>query len=526
MVSRIPPASGNMMTAGQGPSPSGTLSAAGQVPSLGLDLHGALRHQALPRPSGPPPYNPRSVPLIGDDWFLRPAGPAGWACRAVAVPPCRPTEGANNRRARPVTVTQTIPMPPAATVGKEERDRHRWRTRFRPSSTTCGIGPSCPIELRLTDGLPVAPPLHDVVEALIAGSGRPADDLVAIIPPRDGRATVEVIAANAAMAGARPEHMPVIIAALEAMSAPEHNLRGLLLTTHPCWPLVIVSGDEVQQLGMATAEQVFSGGGNRANVAIGRAVKLVLWNVGGTFPGEPVKEVFGQPGRFAYCIAESADSPWEPFHRSRGLDAASGVTVFSCDAPTSVSMWGCDDEPPNRLAQAADAMSVRGSNNTHTMGQMLVVFTPSEARHLAARGYGRAEVQATLFQQARRRLGAIRPRGPLRPDNSPEHWYSWWPQWVDQSDDDTLVPVVEEPGGHPRDGCRRRQHSVDRRLPLVGPPRRVRRHPAYHTPLATEPGEPVSYKLVDPRGIAQSPRSVHTHAAARERSPTTSRSAS
>ena len=301
-------------------------------------------------------------------------------------------------------------------------------------------------ELRLTDGLPVAPPLLDVVEALVAGSGRSADDLVAIIPPRDGRATVEVVAANAAMAGARPEYMPVIIAALEAMSAPEHNLRGLLLTTHPCWPLVIVSGDEVQELGMATAEQVFSGGGNRANVAIGRAVKLVLWNVGGTFPGEPVKEVFGQPGRFAYCIAESADSPWEPFHRSRGLDAASGVTVFSCDAPTSVSMWGCDDEPPNRLAQAADAMSVRGSNNTHTMGQILVVFTPSEARHLAARGYGRVEVQETLFRQARRRLGAIRPRGPLRPDNSPEHWYSWWPEWVDQSDDDTLVPVVEEPG--------------------------------------------------------------------------------
>ncbi len=299
--------------------------------------------------------------------------------------------------------------------------------------------------LMLTDGLPVHPPLQEVVDALVAGSGRTADELVAAIPPRDGEATIEVVAANAAMAGALPEHMPVIVAALEAMSEPRHNLRGLLLTTHSCWPLVIVSGDEVRRLAMATTEMVFSGAGNRANVAIGRTVKLVLWNVGASFPGEPVKEVFGHPGRLGYCIAESADSPWEPFHRSRGLHEDSGVTVFSCESPHSVAMWACDDVPRNRLMQAADAMAIRGSNNTHTMGEVLVVFTPSEARHLAALGYGRGDVQAELFELARRRIGDIRPRGPLRPDNSPAHWYSWWPAWVDQSSDDTLVPVVETP---------------------------------------------------------------------------------
>lgn len=302
-------------------------------------------------------------------------------------------------------------------------------------------------ELGLTDGLPVAPPLAEVVAELVAGAGagRSADELVAVIPPRDGVATVEVVAANAAMAGARPEHMPVIVAALEAMSEPRHNLRGLVLTTHPCWPLVVVSGDAVRRLGMTSAEQVFSGGANRANLAIGRAVKLVLWNVGGSFPGEPVKEVFGQPGRLAYCIAEDPESPWGPLHRARGVDSPSGVTVFACDAPMSVSMWGCDDEPRTRLSQVADSMSVRGSNNTHTMGEQLVAFTPSEARHLAARGYRRADVQEELFALARRRLGDIRPRGPLRPDNSPDHWYTWWPDWVDQTDDDTQVPVVERP---------------------------------------------------------------------------------
>lgn len=305
--------------------------------------------------------------------------------------------------------------------------------------------PELSYELGLTDGLPVHPPLASVVAELVEGSGRPADELVGVMPPRDGSATIEAIAANAAMAGARPEHMPVIVAALEAMLDPAHNLRGVVVTTHACWPLVIVSGSTVEDLDMSTSESVFSGGGKRSSTAIGRAVRLVLWNVGGASPGEPVKEVFGHPGRFGYCIAEAPDQPWEPFHRSRGLDTDGGVTVFACESPHSVAMWGCDDRPSIRLAQAADAMAIRGSNNTHTMGEVLVVVTPAEARHLASQGYERADVQQELFTLARRRIGDIRPLGPGRPDASAEHWYSWWPDWVDQSNDDTLVPVVARP---------------------------------------------------------------------------------
>jgi hypothetical protein len=306
--------------------------------------------------------------------------------------------------------------------------------------------PELSYELGLTDGLPVHPPLRRTVDALVAGSGRDGDDVIGLVPPRDGEATVEVVAANAAMAGARPEHMPVICTALEAMLGPAFNLRGVQCTTHGCWPLTIVSGPAVQRLGMATAESVFSGGGARANAAIGRAIRLVLWNAGGALPGEPVKEVYGHPGRYGFALGESADSPWEPLHRSRGVEAPSGVTVFACESPHSVAMWGCDDEPRHRLDQVADAMRIKGSNNTHTMGEILVCFTPSEARHLAGRGMARADVQSELFELARRRIGDLRPRGPLRPDTSAAHWYSWWPEWVDQSDDDTLVPVVEHPG--------------------------------------------------------------------------------
>jgi hypothetical protein len=305
--------------------------------------------------------------------------------------------------------------------------------------------PELSYELGLSDGLPVHPPLRATVDALVAGSGLPADHVLGRIPPRDGIATVEVVAANAAMAGARPGHMPVICTAVQAMCEPSFNLRGVVCTTHSCWPLTIVSGPAAQRLGMATAESVFSGGGSRASAAIGRTVKLLIWNAGGALPGEPVKEVFGHPGRYAFSLAESDRSPWEPLHVAAGVDAPSGVTVYACESPILVSLWGLDDEPTTRLEAVADAMRHRGSNNTHTMGEMLVCFSPSEARHLASCGWSRRDVQQHLYQRARRTIAELRPQGPLRPDTAPEHWYTWWPESVDQSRDDTLVPVVNGP---------------------------------------------------------------------------------
>ncbi|WP_419850817.1 hypothetical protein [Candidatus Poriferisocius sp.] len=289
----------------------------------------------------------------------------------------------------------------------------------------------------LTDGLPVYPPTRATVDALVEASGRDPGLLLGAIPPRGGAATVEVVAANAAMAGCRPEHFKVVLAAVEAMMEDRFNLRGVVTTTHPCWPLVIVSGPIVGQLDMAHTESVFSGGGAHANAAIGRAVKLLLWNAGGATPGEPVKEVFGHPGRYAFCVAESPASPWPPLHQARGVDAASGITVFACESPTSVAMWGTDDTPVNRLAQLADAMAIKGCNNTHTMGETLVVLTPNEARHMAENSYDRAAVQEQLWQQARRRIGDL-----LSPSVPP---YAWWPDWVDTDNPDTLVPITERP---------------------------------------------------------------------------------
>lgn len=173
--------------------------------------------------------------------------------------------------------------------------------------------------LGLTDGLPTFPPERDVVARLVAGSGLSADHSIGAIPPSGRAGTVEAIAANAAMAGCLPEHMPIVLAALEAMLEPRFNLAGVVTTTHPCWPLVIVSGPVVRALGFATQESVFSGGGARANLAIGRAVRLVSWNLGGAQPRRPVQEILGHPGRLAYCLAEEPENtPWPSFVAERG----------------------------------------------------------------------------------------------------------------------------------------------------------------------------------------------------------------
>jgi hypothetical protein len=321
-----------------------------------------------------------------------------------------------------------------------------WR-RPLPEDIDPADWPELSYRLGLTDGLPTFPPDQAVVEALVAGSRRPADEVVGEIPPRGTPATVRAVAANAAMAGCRPEHLPVVLTALEAMLEPVFNLRGVVCTTHPNWPLVIVSGRAVGDLAMETRESVFNGGGARANLAIGRAIRLVTWNLGGAYPRQPVQEVFGHPGRLAYCIAEEPDNtPWTALHQARGVDASHGaVTVFGCEAPQVVLAWGTSDNPEVILEQFADQMRARGNSNVHTMGEVLVGFNPAWARVLDDQGWDRRRIQEHLWRRARRRLGDIRHHRDGSPAVDPDDAYYWWPDWVDQSDPEEMVPVATSP---------------------------------------------------------------------------------
>src|SRR5712692_3855433 len=143
-------------------------------------------------------------------------------------------------------------------------------------------------ERNWTDGLPVVLPTRRRVEALIDRVGRDPQESLGPVPPRGGAATIEKLAINAVMGGCRPEHFPVVLAAMEALLDPAHNLNGVLQTTHMCNSLVIVNGPIARRLAFNSRDGVF-GNGFRANAAVGRAVRLALWNLGGAVPGETDK---------------------------------------------------------------------------------------------------------------------------------------------------------------------------------------------------------------------------------------------
>ena len=214
------------------------------------------------------------------------------------------------------------------------------------------------------------------------------------------------------MAGCLPEHMPVVITALQAMLEPSFNLAGIVATTHPYWPLVIVSGRAVRDLGMATQESIFSGGGARANMVIGRAIRLVTWNLGGAYPRRPVQEIMGHPGRMAYCIAEEPDEhamgtaargPW----RRRSGRGRHRVRLRGAADREHVGHGRQRARAHARTGRRPDAG--RGATPTSTpWARSSWCSRPSAPAASPSQGWSRQRVQQHLWERARRRLGDIR----------------------------------------------------------------------------------------------------------------------
>jgi hypothetical protein len=181
-----------------------------------------------------------------------------------------------------------------------------------------------------TDGLPVVPPTESRVLAMLDGTTRAPGEVVATVPPNMAPATVEKVAINAVMAGCRPEYLPVVLAAVEAVCTDEFNIHGVLATTWFVGPVVVVNGPVSRAIGMNSGINAL-GQGNRANATIGRAVQLLVRNVGGGRPGEVDRATLGTPGKYSFCFAEDeAGSPWESLAVERGFAPdASTVTVFA-----------------------------------------------------------------------------------------------------------------------------------------------------------------------------------------------------
>jgi hypothetical protein len=256
-----------------------------------------------------------------------------------------------------------------------------------------------------SDGLPVLPPTPSRVDRILGRRERSA--VVAVLAPRRGVATVESLAINAALAGAGPGDLPVIVAAVQALADPRFNLAAIQTTTHPCTPLVIVNGPLARRLGVNGGANAL-GGGHRGNAVIGRAVRLVLQNVGGATPGEVDRATQGHPGKFSYCLAENeAESPWEPLHVERGFPReASCVTVCGSEGPHNVNDHG-STTAEGLLRALVGTAATTGNNNVYLGGEPLVLLGPEHAKTIAASGWSKDDLRKAFWERARVRLDAF-----------------------------------------------------------------------------------------------------------------------
>ena len=292
-------------------------------------------------------------------------------------------------------------------------------------------------EQGLTDGLPVVPPTPERVLRMLAGTSRDPQQVVAVVAPNMAPAAVEKIAINAVMAGCKPEYLPVVIAAVEAICTSEFNIHGVLATTHFPTPVIIVNGPIRNRIGMNYQINAL-GQGNRANASIGRAVQLVVRNVGGGRPGDVDRAVLGQPGKYTFCFAEFEErSNWEPLHVERGFRPEdSTVTVFAGGAPT-----GFVDQLSRDAASLATSyglvLAAVGHPKQYGTGDVFVIVPPEHVDTFAKDGWTKEQIRGQI-QRA-----SLRPVRDLARDESCAEGLPR--EAVERLGSDTLLPKFRSP---------------------------------------------------------------------------------
>jgi len=301
-----------------------------------------------------------------------------------------------------------------------------------------------------SDGLPVLPPTPERVARLLGT--RPAAAVLVTLAPSGAPATLHAIAVNAALAGARAEHLPVIIAAVRAVADPAFNLDAVQATTHPCTPLIVVNGPITTRLGIAAGTNAL-GNGHRANAVIGRALRLLLQNVGGARPGREDRATLGHPGKFTYCLAENeAASPWPPLSVDRGFRSDQDcVTVSGAEGPHNVNDHGSTSAEA-LVRTLAGTMATTGNNNVYLGGTPLVLLGPEHAATIAGSGWSKADLRRALWERAAVPLAAFSPDNVARfAVIDPPRFAGRAPDVVARvchAPDDLLIVVAGGPGKH------------------------------------------------------------------------------
>ena len=298
------------------------------------------------------------------------------------------------------------------------------------------------LEHDLTDGLPIVPPTEARVKAMTdtaaAELGWLPSDVIATLAPKHALATVEKIAANAVMAGCKPEYMPVLIACVRGVGDPKFNLDAVQTSTHNTSALPIVNGPARKAIDLNWGYN-YVGSRWQSTAAIGRALRLIMANVGGT-PGSINIHTQGHIARFEHCIAENEEeNPWQPLHVERGFPAeTSTVTLIPACPAAMIDDNGGSQTAKELLRTLALSIPYVGNRNTNGEGQPLLILCPQHARLLANGGYSKAEVKRFIWEFGRLPFGSI-PRGNLT--NFSEKILKMYADF----DSDFGVPIADKP---------------------------------------------------------------------------------
>ncbi len=296
-------------------------------------------------------------------------------------------------------------------------------------------------EKEWSDGFPVVIPTEERIGLMLGGTRREPSEVLGQVAPAKGELTIHGLAMHAVMAGCKPEYMPVLVAAMEALLEERFNLNLVQATTSAGAPFLVVNGPYAKEIGLHGGAGCM-GPGFRANITIGRAVRLVMLNVGGGIPGVTSLSGFGGPWRYTFCVAENEDeSPWESYAQSKGFSAEDNViSVIPLEGP--IHVWDDASFIPERLlVTIGDMMSALGGANIYRQADMGVLLGAQHARMLAEAGLSRADVHQRLIEAGGRTVGEIKRGGIWRGEKGADRW----PFPVDVNDDDFFVPSVGDP---------------------------------------------------------------------------------
>lgn len=302
------------------------------------------------------------------------------------------------------------------------------------------------VENHMTDGFPVIPPTIERYEEIMLYSPFDQDLVLARnIGPAGSNITVRDVAVNAVMAGCKPQYMPILLTAFQAMADERYNFLQSVTTSHPGGNLVLVSGPIAKELNIASGQGCL-GPGFIANATIGRAVNLVLINVCRSVPGICDLDCLASQAEYSYCFAENPElSPWKTINEEQYDSTTTTVTVLKAEPPHDIIDF-LSPTAADLLDTICDSCTTLGSNNSYIPGPLIIVITPDHAKLFERDGYSKKMIQEHIHKYAFHNWPEVQNRG-LRPVR-PEGFDNRHPIPVTRSKEDVIVVVAGGKGGH------------------------------------------------------------------------------